>query len=340
MFRGLQLGFGSRSLRCLAKCWEKLVNACVNGPTQGCCGVVQCKWCLELQVYGLDPQYGSAVWDGTKWTGSVGGFPFEAYWDNYSGECELVIVFNGVEIDRKTNCYEVGCRTPEGSSAFTLGEAAATVLWEVNKNEPLPHIEVNGCIENFCGTCECTCKALCVTVKPLHSIACKGQIFIDQYYTWSGTVTCDGTDHVISLSLERDAYTGECVLTGINRQYGNPYEIDGYGQALASTTIGSCTRIQAGWVLADGTRITVVCRDCKCVITVPSCDQPCVYVSDFPGGWIYIPSDPECAAPCSCSSPSFPPDCADQIAGCICYDPDRENPTDPGFPSCTTTVCP
>jgi hypothetical protein len=63
----------------LKKCAERRTDSC-GTETDGCCGVIPCKICLEWETYdGI--QYGSADFADTSWQGLVAGLTFVSYWE-------------------------------------------------------------------------------------------------------------------------------------------------------------------------------------------------------------------------------------------------------------------
>ena len=88
----------------IKKCSERTLNSCDKTETDGCCGVVQCDFCLELELYGEDPIHSTdpAIFTGSGWTGSINGYSFYAYWERniYTDECEFIVLFDGEEVFR------------------------------------------------------------------------------------------------------------------------------------------------------------------------------------------------------------------------------------------------
>ena len=65
----------------LKKCSEIIVDSCDPAVTGGCCAVVPCTYCLELDLYGQARKFGKTAWSGFEWPGTVDGMSFIAYWE-------------------------------------------------------------------------------------------------------------------------------------------------------------------------------------------------------------------------------------------------------------------
>lgn len=300
MFRGSQVGFGARNFQScyglLRKCWEKLVDACDNGPTDGCCGVVQCEWCLSLEFYDGSPtEYGVALWDGSQWIGTVGGHVFVAYWRrDYGDQCQLYVEFDDEVVEELMKCYIVDCRDPGGSTEVTVDGYPAILRWYIRKPLSLKHITVDGCVDNFCGNCECTCQALCVTVTtPIPDCqTCIGTLpgDKDSYGTpfWRAIIECTDGERDIGVRMTRSEYDGSCEIT---------LNVD--GEETEPVGIAGCNDISGQWVLYDGTIITIRCRGCSCE-EIPGCDVGCcwpvIYNDLYPCGY-HVPLVGEISAP-------------------------------------------
>ena len=252
----------------LKPCSEFMVEACDLAPADQCCGALPCALCLELETYADGISYGTATFGGSTWTGTVGGHDFVSYWErNYlSGECEYVVTLDAEEVYRAT-CYEgASCRNPGGSVGVTIGYDAGTLTWTKHDPRPLALIvdPDTGCNDFFCGTCRCTCRALCVEVAEVIAYG-----FVDTYSgelsdssyddcdppVWSGTIG----NFEISLALDRDDY-GNCVI----RATANGEEV--------TISVTGCEDLSGTVELYDGSSFTFRCKDCnQCAQVIGPC---------------------------------------------------------------------
>jgi len=251
----------------LKPCSEFTVEACDNAPADQCCGALPCNLCLELEIYGEPTTYGTATFGGSSWTGTVGGLAFVSYWERDAyGECEYVVTFDGEEVYRAT-CYEgASCRYPGGSVGVTVGYDEGTLTWTKREPRELKLIDDpdTGCRTYFCGTCRCSCRALCVEVREVIEYG-----FVD---TYSGELTdsayseCDppvweGTigNFTISLALDRDDY-GNCIVRAIAN-----------GEEVTISVTG-CDDLSGTVELYDGSSFTFRCKDCdQCAEVIENC---------------------------------------------------------------------
>jgi len=251
----------------LKPCAEFMIEACDNAPTDGCCGATVCRLCLEWEVYGEVIAYGSAIFAGSSWTGTVGGHSFVSYWQrNAYDECEYIVTLDDEEVYRAT-CYEgASCRDPAGDVAVFTAYLEGTLSWSKHEPRELALIDNpdTGCRDFFCGDCRCSCYSLCVEVREV--------IYTDFIDTYSGEIqdtaysTCDppvwaGTvgNFAISLALGRDAY-GNCVVTPtVNGDEGEPVAVTG------------CSDMSGTVELYDGSSFTFRCKQCDCAETIGNC---------------------------------------------------------------------
>jgi hypothetical protein len=245
----------------LKKCSEFVLRDC-GEATADCCRVLPCTYCLIFT--GSYEYFGTAVWTGSGWAGSINGHTFFGYWERnaYTEECEFVVLIDGYEVYRKS-CYEgQSCRDSSDSVYATLGTDEGTLAWVKYEPRPLEYVidPDTGCRVHFCGSCECTCECLCVTVIHPYGEYDRGQICDTAYHCdaplWEGTVG----DIDLSITLGRDEY-GNCVLNGTA-----DYE-------TLDTIVTGCS-IGAEWTLSDGTRIIVTCMECACELTQELCCDP------------------------------------------------------------------
>lgn len=282
---GPKIGFGPRWLQPskLQKCAELTVPACDTGPTDGCCVVIPCTYCLQLVSPTGAKFYGTAHWNGTTWHGFVNGQEFTAYWEKYGAACEFAVVFNDVEIYRET-CYAISCRDASASDTVTIDGYVWSLTWTKVEQRPLPYVtDSDGCTDHFCGDCECTCQNLCytITTPAPDCIACTGPLpdLNNNCYgpLWQTTANCGTKSYEISLTLSRDGY-GKCQFGGFVN-----------GEDLAEVEITDCKSIGGQWVLYDGAILTVTCEPCACDSVASSCSEGCCFPYvvnyDFPCGY-------------------------------------------------------
>lgn len=292
---GPQIGMGPIWLQGgrFKKCDELTIDSCDTTITDGCCVVIPCALCLVWRVYGEDDRFGKAAFDPAfnKYHGTVAGAEFFAYWQkNESGICELKVEFDGIEVATLT-CDDVSCRSPEGSVETSLDYVDGTLEWTVQTKRPINYIKTDdGCTDFFCGTCECTCEELCVTIKattsdpaevfflegkdviPLISYTCDGPEWLGSVETTLGALT---ESIEVYVYLYRDSYTGECWMTGEAR-----------GQELTPRRILYCAGFEERFELYDGSIVTIRCKECDCN------DRPCEFCClpmdfsqpEYPGG--------------------------------------------------------
>lgn len=275
----------------LKKCSERRSDSCTD-ETDGCCAVIACTYCLQWDVYGNDPVYGTADFAADGWYGTIAGAQFVGYWQrNYdTGECEFIVTLDGEEVYRKS-CYEgQSCRDSSDSAEATIDYEAGTLTWTRLEPRPLPYVvdDETGCRTWFCGDCECTCKCMCVTITDGYtSEACSGEICDTSYSdcddpVWTGTIACAGTDYELSIALGRDSY-GDCIL----RPTVNGVEQD-------AITVDVCTAINATITLDDGTTIDIECKTCDC--GGGGCVGCCFCITEPATNVDYVIDAPNCAA--------------------------------------------
>jgi hypothetical protein len=350
MFRGTQLGFGPKSfqscLRIFQKCWEKLVSACdlpSDSPTDGCCAVVQCEWCVYINAEDEPESAGVAEWYDSDapeyagtWAGQIDNYFFQAYWErDADGICWLVIVVNDDVVGRLEKCYLVDCRDPEGTVTGTINPGTpeakvVTVEWLIRKPVELPLIEEDGCIENFCGHCDCACRTLCATLTYPNGDICRGELVTtgvaNGQLVWTGTLDCiDNSTVEASVYMERDMYTGDCVLYAVAD-----------GDITDEVVLDDCIAINEILYISQNHSLQVVCSECPCDL---SCDGGCTWAANSSMEWELV-ARPGCVSPCACCSPSIPPECAEQAAACGCWNPLEEGDPCGETGLCQITICP
>lgn len=250
----------------LKPCQERTFETCETAPTDQCCGVVPCRLCLEWEVYGDAIAYGSADFDTSSWTGTVGGIAFTAYWERNSYDvCEFVVLLDDDEVYRADCENGASCRNPFGEAEATVNYESGAIRWSVYEPRELQLTEDpdTGCRDFFCDDCRCTCEELCVDVSEV--------VYTDFRDTYSGTLantaySCDppvweGTvgNFTLSLALGRDEY-GQCIITPT---------VNGYEQE--SVLAPGCASMTATITLDDGSTITVRCKRCACAEVIGDC---------------------------------------------------------------------
>lgn len=274
----------------LKKCDEFVVGNC-NTPTDGCCAVVACMYCLEFVPYSGDTEYGRASFVTSGWEGTIAGAVFTAYWEvGYeSGECEFVVLLDDYEVYRKS-CYEgQNCRDSSDFADVTLGYDEGVLTWTKKEARPLEYVidSETGCRTWFCGTCECSCTCLCVVVTDGYGIVqARGEICDIAYPcdgpVWEGTVG----DYELSIALGRGGYgysTDTCVIFPT---------VNGYAQTEATAT--GCGSMSASIELDDGTTIAFTCKVCDCSIIPP---VPCLCIVEPGVIWCgYLTSGTVCSS--------------------------------------------
>jgi hypothetical protein len=187
------------------------------------------------------------------------------------GVCEFVVELDEVEVYRN-DCYGgQSCRDSSDSTGVTIGYDTGTLRWTKQLFRPLepgPDPET-GCTTWFCGDCHCTCKCLCVTITEPDGTILRGEICDVSYSDcdapqWAGTVG----GRSISLTLDRDQYTGECIIGG---SIG--------GEDADWVAVAGCQDLAASLTLGDYTTVAVACKECSCEELR---EFPCCPGLDFP----------------------------------------------------------
>jgi len=256
----------------LKKCSEFTSDACDPEPTDRCCAVIPCVYCLDWA--GSYPDSGTANWTGSSWSGIVNTWVAVLYWERNSetGVCEFIVVLDGVEIYR-ADCYGgQSCRDSSGSAEAEIDGQAGTLTWTKLEPRPLEYIPAPDnpeCKTWMCGSCECSCDCLCVTITDLYDHQCTDEICDIAYPcdapVWFGSMTCGGVDYDLSIALGRDAY-GNCIITPTVN-----------GEEQADVSVSGCGDMSATFTLANGTRIDVRCKRCSCQSDAELCcpDRDC-----------------------------------------------------------------
>lgn len=257
----------------LKKCSEFVSPACNPVPTDGCCAVIPCSYCLMWVPDSGNTVYGTAAFSGTSWTGTVASAAFVGYWERgyNSGECEFVVTINGTEIYR-VDCYGgQSCRDSSDSVVTTIYAVPGTLTWTKVLHRPLEYVsdyETN-CLRHFCGSCECACLTLCATLIGPDCCQVRFQMHDVNYQCegpeWYGSDYCGSTPYAVTIRITARDYDDACMLSG---------EVN--GEALDEVELSSCIGWTYTWTLYDGTSIRVVCDDCNCE-NVDNCTGGCCW---------------------------------------------------------------
>jgi hypothetical protein len=220
--------------------------------------VIPCQLCLESGS-GEEIVYGRALFDGTGWAGGIQEIPvtFYGYWERnqYTGECEFVVLLNDIEVYRASCYLGASCRDPAGTVELPGG---GEFRWYVKRDLPLPVFinPVTGCTEFFCGACDCACECLCVTLTEY------GETYRERFCT---EPSCEGPTwegfigyRFLTFVLDRDEATGACL-------FGLQTGTDEYEQPVFSyVSVADCKELDGTWDLGDGVIVTARCADCGC----------------------------------------------------------------------------
>ena len=218
--RLINAGFG--------RCKHRVLGTCVDAA-DGCCAGVACAICVKLlDGYGEVVDGVSLAWDGTGYSGSVGGFSFESYWlDNY-GACEFHVIISAggyiepIHIIKTKGDYTDAacCMNPGGETEVDDGTDTYTMTW--GPVDPLilaRRLVSEGCYERFCGDCDCAPRKLCLQVVSDDCSVAKIISLAENYAdpdcplpVWDLDFTCGTFSFSGQLALVRDEYTGGCIL--------------------------------------------------------------------------------------------------------------------------------
>lgn len=257
----------------LRKCSERKSPWCDPTETDGCCAVIACMYCLELEIYGgpaVSP--GIAEFTGMGWEGSVGSGSFFGFWEvGYeSGKCEFVVQWNGEEVYRKSCDDGQSCRDSSDEAGVVIEYEEAILRWSKHEYLPLEYIKDpdTGCTMHYCDDCECSCDALCVEVREVLPLGEGYDDFVDTYSgeianiaysclppVWAGPVG----NFDLSFALERDSY-GRCIIVPT---------VDGVESEPVLAP--GCTNLSATILIENGSEIAVRCKTCDCAEVIGDC---------------------------------------------------------------------
>lgn len=349
----------------MSRCNETLVDACdTESGTHGCCSIIPCEVCVQL-VTDEDTFKATATWDGDEWTASVDGHAVRIYWQDMY-ECELVVLFDDVEVSVSPKCADYGelaaeCRDPSGSVTVAVYGGEAELSWFLVVDRPIDRLPKTdtACADHWCGTCDCICEELCVSVFIDQDPPCLGILTLDDFYQceiaprWTGTIQCQDGDVEVSVSISRAMYDdeyegiieGDCVLLV------EATEIDSSGYRFPkipdaivdeSTKVVDCPSLTFA-VYFEGMTITGSCLRCgECSSEIIDCGFCTFFAVSVPkpGGfdliWTQTNGD-DCDLPCTCGGantaqtprPARAPTFFGETAYCDCALPSGFNPSDP-----------
>lgn len=242
----------------LKKCSERFSKWCDPTETDGCCAVIPCMYCLELEFYGEPVQHGETEFSTNGWAGTVGGGSFFGFWEvGYeSGECEFVVYWQGAEVYRKSCQQGQSCRDSSDEVEVVINYEDATLRWVKHEYRPLPYIQDpdTDCTIHFCGDCECTCECLCVILTEPDGTQYREE-FCDSFYDdclapiWEGVIEYLN----VRITLGRDSYTSQCLLF---------VNVD--GEDFDPIPIENCTALSGSVILPNYSVLSFSCKVCGC----------------------------------------------------------------------------
>ncbi len=186
--------------------------------------------------------------------------------DYGSDSCFLRVVLDDEIVDEIRVCPE-DPDFPVTCQDFSLQRKLRLVFCRVSLDRrPLPHIiSEDGCVAPFCGSCECVCRDLCVTVLPFSSTLCQ-KVAADVSYgdcgapLWSTVINCGSNEYNLEFRLAREEDTGKCLFGAMVN-----------GEEQEWQYIFDCDDLSLEWQLYNGDIIRVACKDCQ------ECDFGLIY---------------------------------------------------------------
>jgi hypothetical protein len=283
--RLINAGFG--------RCKHRVLGTCVDAA-DGCCAGVACALCVKLLDADGEVVDGvSLAWNGTGYSGSVGGFSFESYWlDNY-GDCEFHVIISAggyiepIHIIKTKGDYTDAacCMNPGGETEVDDGTDTYTMTW--SPVDPLilaRRLVSEGCYERFCGDCDCAPRKLCLQVVSDDCSVAKIISLAENYAdpdcplpVWDLDFTCGTFSFSGQLALVRDEYTGGCILQ-MSGTRGGAEEEESQDYAVTD-----CAALSASFTLTEDYVdyiITISAADCDACSSLP-CPDGCCFA---PGG--------------------------------------------------------
>jgi hypothetical protein len=312
-----------RPLQRLRRCNETVVDACEPDrvapadktlPTAGCCAIIPCEICVELDLLGTI--YNAiATWDGDQWTAVINGIDVAFYWDQ-PADCSFFVYFDGVEVYEAPRCLTpeeeaagvivpTDCRSPSGSVTVTVGADSGTLSWFVVFDRTLARLEKNTerCADYWCGNCDCICEEMCATITAAGGdyggVSCRTILTLNAFDdcddftpTWSGTVDCliGKFDIVISIVRATVAETG--IAVGDCKLLYEVYDYDEFGdpntEKIPTAIVDTSTKVLTCSTMAyeislQGYTITGSCLRCdECVDPPIDCGECTFIVRNVP----------------------------------------------------------
>ena len=274
------------------RCKHRVLGTCVDAA-DGCCAGVACALCVKLLDADGEVVDGvSLAWDGTGYSGSVGGFSFESYWlDNY-GDCEFhVIITAGVYIEPIHIIKTKGdytdpacCMNPSGETAVDDGTNTYTMTW--SPVDPLilaRRLVSEGCYERFCGDCDCAPRKLCLQVSSDDCNVTKIISLAENYAdpdcplpVWDLDFTCGTFSFSGQVALVRDEYTDGCILQ-MSGTRGGAEEEESHDYAVTD-----CAALTGSFTLTEEYSdylIEISPADCD-ACRLPACPDGCCFAPD------------------------------------------------------------
>lgn len=211
---------GQYKLPSWRRCNERLIGSCKD-TASGCCGAMVCNLCLIKNEGTEDEELGSAVESAGEYTGDFGFF---GYWRRAYGDdsCEFVVEIDGEEVGSFPKCEAYGdgmdCRKLEGVVEYGYD----TLRFKYSRPLQLKHHREGKCKSNFCGACSCTNRFICFAMTGPEGCSFSSVIEYDEAYDlcedetemprWYVEADCGYFLYEGWISLERDQYTGDCLL--------------------------------------------------------------------------------------------------------------------------------
>jgi hypothetical protein len=289
--RLINAGFG--------RCKHRVLGTCVDAA-DGCCAGVACAICVKLlDADGEVVDAVSLAWDGTGYSGSVGGFSFESYWlDNY-GDCEFHVIITAggyiepIHIIKTKGDYTdpACCMNPSGETEVDDGTDTYTMTW--GPVDPLilaRRLVSDGCYERFCGDCDCAPRKLCLQVSSDVCSVTKIISLAENYAdpdcplpVWDLDFTCGTFSFSGQVALVRDEYTDGCILQ-MSGTRGGAVDEESHDYAVTD-----CAALSASFTLTEGYSdylIEISPADCDACSSLP-CPDGCCFAPDLD-----VPQDP------------------------------------------------
>ena len=282
--RLINAGFG--------RCKHRVLGTCVDAA-DGCCAGVACALCVKLlDGYGEVVDGVSLAWNGTGYSGSVGGFSFESYWlDNY-GDCEFHVIISAggyiepIHIIKTKGDYTdpACCMNPSGETEVDDGTDTYTMTW--SPVDPLilaRRLVSEGCYERFCGDCDCAPRKLCLQVSSDDCNVTKIISLAENYAdpdcplpVWDLDFTCGTFSFSGQVALVRDEYTDGCILQ-MSGTRGGAEEEESHDYAVTD-----CAALTGSFTLTEEYSdylIEISPADCD-ACRLPACPNGCCFAPD------------------------------------------------------------